>query len=81
MAASRHDIDRWIATAREEGAKYILSVCDTFDYDDYPVYCNNLKELKEAIPYYNGKDMQRVNEVIEIHDDKVIENQSPSKYI
>lgn len=81
MAATRHDVNRWISTAKEEGAKYILSVCDTFDFDDYPVYCNNLKELKDAIPFYNGPNMQRINEVIEINGDKVLENQSPSKYI
>jgi hypothetical protein len=81
MAASRQDVDRWIATAKEQGAKYILSVCDTFDWDDYPIYCDSLKELQQAINSHNGKNMQRINEVIEIHRDKVIENQSPYNYL
>ena len=77
MAATRQDVDRWIATAKENGDKYIISVCDTFDWDDYPVYCRNKKELAEAVSEYDGRNMQRINEVIEINGDKVIENLSP----
>lgn len=80
MAASRLDVNRWIQTAKEDGAKYIISVCDTFDYDDYPVYCNNLKELQQALPYYST-NMQRINEIIEIKGDKAIENLTPSNFI
>ena len=66
MAATRQDVDRWIETAKEKGATHIVSVCDTFDYDDYPVYCMNEKELKEAKDSHNGQNMQRINEVITI---------------
>lgn len=64
MAASKEDVERWIETARKNGAKYIVSVCDTFDYDDYPVYCDDEKELKDAKVKYNNVNMQRINEVI-----------------
>ena len=68
MAASRADIDRWIETAKEKGSRFIISVCDTFDYDDYPVYCENTEELMEKHAEVNGKNMQRVNEIIWIDE-------------
>lgn len=76
MAATRTDVNRWIATAKENGDKYIISVCDTYDWDDYPVYCKDKEELADAIPRYDGKNMQKINEIIEINGDKVIENLS-----
>jgi hypothetical protein len=72
MAASRLDVNRWIETAKKQKAKYIISVCDTFDYDDYPVYCADKKELNEKLDKYDGKNMQRINEIIEICDDGTV---------
>lgn len=69
MAATREDVDRWIETAKEKGYKYIISVCDSWDYEDYPVYCKDKKELKEETPKYSGVNMQRINEVITINSD------------
>lgn len=69
MAATREDVDRWIQIAKKNGARYIISVCDTWDYDDYPVFVmpdDNLEEMKAR---YNGKNMQRINEVITINPD------------
>ncbi len=81
MAATRQDVDRWIAKAKEDKMKFIISVCDTWDYDDYPVYCQDEKELSESILKYNGVNMQRINEVIKIDDNKVIENLSPHIFL
>lgn len=75
MAATREDVDRWIETAKKEGNKFIISVCDTFDWDDYPVYCKDEGELAKKKPEYNGVNMQKINEVIRINDDgSVTEN-------
>lgn len=75
MAASREDVDRWIAQAKERKAKYIISVCDTFDWDDYPVYCKDEEELQEKKTYYSNLSMQRINEVITINDDGSVNEQ------
>lgn len=64
MAATKEDVDEWIEHAKTIGAKYIVSVCDTFEYDDYPVYCMTEKEREEAELKYAGKNMQRINETI-----------------
>jgi len=66
MVASRNDVDRWIETATEQGAKYIISVCDTFDWDDYPVYVMPGEDLEERKKEYDGVNMQRINEIIEL---------------
>lgn len=80
MAATRQDVDRWISTAKENGFMYIISVCDTFDWDDYPVYCLNRGELIKVLPKYNT-NMQRINEIIEINGDTVTENIQPYKFL
>ncbi|NMC57926.1 MAG: hypothetical protein GYA51_00815 [Candidatus Methanofastidiosa archaeon] len=80
MAASREDVDSWIELAKSTKHKYIISVCDTFEWDDYPVFCKNKKELQKQFPKYNGENMQRVNEIIRINPDgSVDENLSISK--
>jgi hypothetical protein len=68
MAASAEDISRWIKQAKKDKMKFIISVCDTFDWDDYPVYCKDEKELLEKRIEYSGKSMQRINEVITINE-------------
>lgn len=80
MAANRREVDDWIEYAKNEGYKYIISVCDTFDYDDYPVYCKNKKDVQEKYPSYTI-NMQRVNEIIKIDGNVVTENLSLSRVI
>lgn len=74
MAAGRRDVDRWIAQAKKDKMQFIISVCDTFDYDDYPVYCKDEKEAKKEYKKHDGINMQKINEVIKIDGNKVIEN-------
>ena len=38
MAAKKEAIERWIKDAKEKGATHIISVCDTFEWEDYPVH-------------------------------------------
>jgi hypothetical protein len=73
MAATRADVDRWIKTAHETDCDYIISVCDTFDYDDYPVYCKTFDELHEKYHEYSGKSMQKINEIIRVYHDGTAE--------
>ena len=74
MAASRSEVDGWIKYAKKTGAKFIISVCDTYDWDDYSVYCKNDEELIKEYNHYQGKNMQKVNEIIRIDDETVTEN-------
>lgn len=66
------NIKLWIRTAKENGDRYIISVCDTFDYYDYPVYCKDEETLAEERPKYNNVNMQRINEIIDVDNNKYI---------
>jgi len=72
MAATKIDVDRWIQYAKDEGYEYIISVCDTFDYDDYPAYFKNKEEAVKAILVYDGMNMQKINEFIHIRPDGTV---------
>jgi len=66
MQTTREDRDRWIATGRERGATHIIVACDTFEYDDYPVYVMPGEDLEEKKAKYNGVNMQMIMEVIDL---------------
>lgn len=72
MAATKQDIEQWIKYAKEKGYEYIISVCDTFDWEDYPVYCKDKEEVIEKTSEYNGVSMQTINEIIQIKSDGLI---------
>ena len=38
MAASLADIKEWFDTGQKLGATHMIVVCDTYDWDDFPVY-------------------------------------------
>lgn len=66
MAVSRSEFEEWKIQGRNQGAKYMISVCDTFSYDDYPVYVMPGESLEERKRKYDGNNMQRINEVVEL---------------
>lgn len=67
MAATQNDIRRWLNEAKNKDAKYLIVVCDTWDYEDYPVYCMDSEECLDR--YNNPGDMQRVMEVYDMEMD------------
>ena len=73
MAANRNEVDEWIDTARKDKMKFIISVCDTYDWEDYPVYCKDKKELLEVYNNYDRVNMQKINEIIQVEENSVIE--------
>ena len=66
MAVSLEDVQGWIEEGKEKGATHIISVCDTFDWDDYPVYVYPHDDVDQKVSEYRGKSKQRVNEVIDL---------------
>ena len=82
MAATRAEVNSWIETAKQTNKKFIISVCDTWDYDDYPVYCVDAEEANKKIPTFNGVNMQKINEIIRINDNGTVkENLSPYNFL
>lgn len=67
-AASLEDIKRWINKGKEKGATHLIVVCDTYDYDDYPVYVSANENVREVERKHMG-NMQRIMEVYNLSMD------------
>lgn len=63
MTASFNEISRWFDRGVAEGATHMVVECDTFDYDDYPVYANSAAEARKRVSDAATKDMTSVMEV------------------
>lgn len=70
MAASREDISGWFDRGVRDGATHMIVVCDTFDWDDYPVYVQPGEDARTVASKYMGQNMQRVMEVYSLKQDK-----------
>jgi hypothetical protein len=64
MATTKEDIKNWIDSA-PKGTTHMVVVCDTFDYEDYPVYVSKKDNVHEVVGKYSGANthMQKVMEV------------------
>ncbi len=63
MGASKEEIHGWLKRGIQKKATHVISVCDTFDNSDYPVFVMPLENAREVAQEYGKKSMQRVNEV------------------
>lgn len=61
MAANRNTIEGWIKQGQDNKSTHVIIVCDTYDYDDYPVFVSTEQDVREVIK--NLGSMQRVVEV------------------
>lgn len=81
MIATRSDVDEWIRIAKNKGDRYIISMRDTYDEEDYPIYVGIDVEIKKEIEFRLKQPMQEINEIISIDPVSGIvkENLSPKK--
>ena len=49
---------------------YLIIVCDTFENENYPVFAISDKDALDKFNTYSGKDMQRVDEVYNLTEDR-----------
>jgi len=68
MAATRNDISAWFDRGVAQGAKHMLVICDTFDYEDYPVFTSTNEDCKTR--FTNPGEMQHVMEVYDLRANK-----------
>jgi hypothetical protein len=73
MATTKEDISGWIKNGKEQGATHMIVVCDTFDWEDYPVYVMPTEDVKAKYAHYNGPNMQKVMEVYNLQKDTDIQ--------
>lgn len=63
-------IAAWFDKGVKQKATHMIVVCDTFDYDDYPVYALSDKDALASYKLYKMQSMQRVMEVYDLRQDK-----------
>ena len=66
MTATRLNIKEWIEEGIEKGATHVVIMCDTFDYEDYPVYIMVGEDPRDKASYEN---MQRPMECYDLRMD------------
>lgn len=60
-------IGEWFDAGVKQGATHMLVVCDTFDYEDYPVYVMPGEDPHEVVNEKTGTNMQSLHEVYALH--------------
>ena len=75
MATSRKEIEQWFDEGQDDGDLYMLIICDTYDWSDYPVYCATKEDAERRIA--NPGEMQKVMEVYNLVNDKYIQLDQP----
>ena len=73
MSTTPKIISEWFDRGIQKKATHMIIVCDTFDYDDYPVYVTQNENISDREKEYNGKEMQKVMEVYNLSMDKQIQ--------
>lgn len=63
MAASKNDIREWLERGNNGKYSHMIVVCDTWDYDDFPVYVKFDEVLEEEMKHHNGVNMEEIMEV------------------
>jgi len=73
MRTTKNEIRNWLEGAWLENDikeySHMIVVCDTFNYDDYPVYVKRGDSVKETIESHHNKEMQMVMEVYDLYQD------------
>ena len=69
MGTTKDDIREWFASGIRQEATHLIVVCDTFEWDDYPVYVLPGQDVKEKESEYDGKNMQKIMEVYNLSID------------
>ena len=64
---TRSQIERWFNRGVKEGATHMLVVCDTWDYEDYPVYVKPGEDPREIVQRKATGNMQRLMECYALH--------------
>lgn len=47
MAATKSEISQWLKEMRKIGATHMVVKCDTFDWEDYPIFVMPDEDVRE----------------------------------
>lgn len=65
MRESPEIIRKWMEEKKAEAADFLFVVCDTFDYEQYPVSVK-ADMFWDRYDHYNGRNMQRIEGVYDL---------------
>lgn len=65
---TKSEISQWFDRGVAQGAKFMIVLCDTFDYDDYPSYHSTQSDAESEIKHPGH--MQKVMEVYDLTADR-----------
>lgn len=72
MATTKTEISKWFDEGVDNPKKptHMIIVCDTYDWEDYPVYVMPNEKVLEVYKDYNDSNMQKVMEIYNLNKDK-----------
>ena len=73
MAANRVDIAGWFDEGVRQRAHYLIVACDTYDWEDYPIYVGAEDDFYPIYDAHNGQNFLQVMEVYDLRGDKTIQ--------
>lgn len=74
---STDTIRSWLEEGRAQHATHVVIACDTFNWEDYPIYVKKGDDIRKIVTEHDGPNMQKVMEVYNLSKD--IEKQLGSK--
>lgn len=69
-ATTKELLATWFDSGVAQGATHMVVVCDTFDYEDYPVYVSPNQDVGQVFREYDGPNMAKVMEVYDLAKDR-----------
>jgi hypothetical protein len=69
MATTILDLKEWLARGKRKGASHMIIVCDTFNWEDFPVYVMPEQDARKEFNTENKKPMQKVMEIYNLNKD------------
>lgn len=72
MGTTQEEIRQWLERGKKQNATHVVVVCDTYDWEDYPVFVTVGQDVHKTVKAYS-KDMQKVMEVYNLNMDLEIQ--------
>lgn len=70
MGTTKEDLKKWFDRGKANGKAFMIVACDTYDWEDYPIYCADADEARRQYRDHDGKNMQKVMEVYDLNMDR-----------
>lgn len=68
MAARKSTLREWFEKGVERGKTHMVVFCDTFDFEDFPVYCESAEAARE-IHEAPRASMETIEEIYNLSGD------------